>query len=60
VRLPGGTGVLDGDGLGLMVGGDDDDIDLETTKGCRSRGSTPAASDPDVEMEERSEAIDRQ
>jgi hypothetical protein len=34
-----------------MVGGGDD-IDLESTEGCGSRDSTPAASDPDVEMEE--------
>lgn len=50
--------LLEGDGLGVMVGGDDD-IDLESTEGCRSSDSTPAASDPDVEMTERSEAIDR-
>jgi len=50
--------VLEGDGLGVMVGGDDD-IDFESTEGCKSSDSTPAASDPDEEMIERSEAIDR-
>jgi hypothetical protein len=54
----GEPGLLEGDGLGVMVGGDDD-IDLESTEGCRSSDSTPAPSDPDVEMTERSEAIDR-
>jgi hypothetical protein len=54
----GEPGLLDGDDLGVMVGGDDD-IDLESTNGCRSRDSTPAASDPDAEMEEQLEAIDR-
>lgn len=54
----GEPGLLEGDGLGVMVDGGDD-IDLESTEGCRSSDSTPAASDPDVEMTERSEAIDR-
>jgi len=50
----GELGFLESDGLGVMVGGDD----VASTEGCRSSDSTPAASDPEVEMTERSDAID--
>jgi hypothetical protein len=53
----GELGLFKSDGLGVMVGGGDD-IDTESVEGRRSSDSTPAASDPDVEMTERSEAID--
>lgn len=51
----GEPGLLEGDGLGVMVGGGDD----ESTEGCRSSDSNPAVNGSDVEMTERSEAIDR-
>jgi hypothetical protein len=51
----GELGLLDGDGLGVMVEGGDD----ESTEGCKSNDSIPAVKDADVEMTERSEAIDR-
>jgi hypothetical protein len=53
----GELGLLEGDGLGVIVSGDDD-INLESTEGCRSSDPTPTPSDLDVEMTERSEAID--
>jgi len=52
----GEVGLLETDGLGVMVGGDG--VDLTSTEGWRSSDSTPAARDPDVEMTERSDAID--
>src|SRR5258707_11206890 len=54
----GELGLLVSDGLGVMVGGGDD-FDPESIEGCKSSDSTPVASDPDVEMTERSDAIDR-
>jgi hypothetical protein len=53
----GEMGLLESDGLGVMVGGGDG-IDLASGEGCRSSDSTPAVNDPDVEMTERSDAID--
>ena len=49
--------LLESDGLGVIVGGGDG-IDLASGEGCKSSDSTPATSDPDVEMTERSDAID--
>lgn len=53
----GELGLLESDGLGVMVGGGDG-IDFASGEGCRSNDSIPAVSDPDVEITERSDAID--
>lgn len=53
----GEPGLLESDGLGVMVGGGDD-VAFASGEGCRSSDSTPAVSDPDVEITERSEVID--
>ena len=50
------VGLLESDGLGVIVGGDG--VDFAATEGWRSNGSIPAARDPDVELTERSDAID--
>ncbi len=52
----GEVGLLESDGLGVMVGGDG--VDFAPTEGWRSNGSTPVARDPDVELTERSDASD--
>ena len=49
--------MLEKDGLGVMIS-IRDDFDFASGEGRRSSDSTPAVSDPDVEMTEHSDAID--